>query len=425
MTLNFLNGGGAMGATLREDDGSSSQLGKPAAWPPLLKSMAGIVLGSPHAMLLLWGETQLVVCNDKGLDLFGDHRGAVMGQPFAKVWNEVAEALGDLLKRAFAGEPAHADNIKTVLRRNGCAAETLLSLSFVPVFGVHTEVLGVLCMCTAIPTVVGVESVVSNTSARTEVTGHAEDQLHQSQKMQALQQLAASTAHDFNNMLAGISGSVQLMQRKLKLGKFEDLDRLLERAATSVQHATAFTQTLLALAGRQPLNIERVDVAQRLVCLVAQGQLVLPPEIVVQTEISADLWHASTDAHQFDNALQSLFSNACDAMRGSGTLKISAVNLRACAVGGPCHPELLPGDYLVVSVTDNGAGMSARVLDRAFEPFFTTKGDVQGAGLGLSVVFGLMRQAGGHAALTSLEDAGTTVTLYLPRHLLVVEGIAQ
>ena len=244
-----------------------------------------------------------------------------------------------------------------------------------------------------------------------------EDQLRQSQKMEAIGQLTGGIAHDFNNMLASIYGSIQLMQRKLKLGKVEDFNKLLERASTSTQRATALTQRLLAFARRQSLDIKRVDVAELIASMRDMLNITLGPRIALQISVGAELWSATIDAGQLENAVLNLVINSRDAMPGGGELTIAIANVRIDATNEVSQAEPAPGEYVVLSVTDNGAGMPASTLAQAFEPFFTTKPIGQGTGLGLSMVYGFVKQAGGHVKIHSAVGTGTTVRLYLRRDL--------
>jgi PAS domain S-box-containing protein len=256
---------------------------------------------------------------------------------------------------------------------------------------------------------------ISIDKAQEQALEKAEEQLRQSQKMEAIGQLTGGIAHDFNNMLASIYGSIQLMQRRLKLGKVEDFDKLLERASTSAQRAAALTQRLLAFARRQSLDIKRVDVARLIAAMNDMLSITLGPRIALQITVGADLWSARIDAGQLENAVLNLVINSRDAMPDGGTLTIAVANVRIDAADAASQPGLNPGEYVALSVGDNGVGMPANALARAFEPFFTTKPIGQGTGLGLSMVYGFVKQAGGHVRIHSELGRGSTVRLYLRR----------
>ena len=251
----------------------------------------------------------------------------------------------------------------------------------------------------------------------------AEEQLRQAQKMEAIGQLTGGIAHDFNNMLASIYGSIQLMQRKIAAGKQDGFDKLLDRASASSQRAAALTQRLLAFARRQALETRRVDVRVLIDSLQDMFTRTLGPRITLQVNHPEDPWSARIDSAQLENALLNLVINARDAMPDGGQLTIALANRQLDAAYAATQAELAPGEYVAVSVSDNGAGMPASVMTRAFEPFYTTKPIGQGTGLGLSMVYGFVKQAGGHARLSSELGRGTTITLYLPRD--VSQGNAE
>jgi PAS domain S-box-containing protein len=243
----------------------------------------------------------------------------------------------------------------------------------------------------------------------------AEEQLRQSQKMEAIGQLTGGIAHDFNNMLQGIVVPLQLIQRKVRQGTVEGLDRYVSAGIASAQRAAALTQRLLAFSRRQPLDSKAVDIGAALHGLEDMLQSTGGENILLELSVAADLWPALTDVHQFENAVLNLAINARDAMPEGGRLRIAADNARLRQADLHGMQELEPGDYVRVSVADTGVGMPAEVLDKAFEPFFTTKPIGQGTGLGLSMIYGYARQSGGHIAIDSRVGAGTAVALYLLR----------
>ncbi|WP_207461794.1 ATP-binding protein [Azospirillum sp. SYSU D00513] len=240
-----------------------------------------------------------------------------------------------------------------------------------------------------------------------------EDALRQAQKMEAVGQLTGGIAHDFNNLLQAISGNLELLQQRLRNGTTE-VEQFARSARLSVERAATLTQRLLAFARRQPLQPRAIDLnglvlgmedlIRRSVGLSIQIDLRLPP----------DLWMGWADVNQVENVLLNLAVNSRDAMPNGGRLTIATSNDTITAVDEP-EAGLPPGDYVRLSVTDTGTGMTPEVLDRAFEPFFTTKPLGQGTGLGLSQLYGFARQSGGHAKIISSLGQGTTVTLYLPR----------
>jgi PAS domain S-box-containing protein len=243
-----------------------------------------------------------------------------------------------------------------------------------------------------------------------------EEALLQSQKMEAVGQLTGGIAHDFNNLLTGIVGSLDLMQTRLDQGRTENVSRYINAAMTSANRAAALTHRLLAFARRQPLVPKSVDANQLVVSLEDLLRRTIGETIDLGITASDDLWGTLCDPNQLESALLNLAINARDAMPDGGRLSIVTGNARLDGVTADT-PALAPGDYICIDVTDTGTGMNADVAARAFDPFFTTKPIGQGTGLGLSMIYGFARQSNGHASIDSRIGQGTSVKLYLPRHL--------
>ncbi|TWE07731.1 PAS domain S-box-containing protein [Pseudomonas sp. AG1028] len=242
----------------------------------------------------------------------------------------------------------------------------------------------------------------------------AEEQLRQAQKMEAIGQLTGGIAHDFNNLLAGILGSLELIQRKLPANDHPQLARFVDAAIASANRGASLTHRLLAFARRQSLDLRPVQV-NALVCAL-EDLLVrtLGEQIALEIQLSYDLWPTRSDSHQLENALINLAINARDAMPEGGTLRIETRNTQL-GESEAHNYQVPPGDYLLLSVSDTGCGMPEEIIRHAFEPFFTTKPVGQGTGLGLSMVYGFVKQTGGYLHLESQVGHGTTLDLYLPR----------
>ena len=240
---------------------------------------------------------------------------------------------------------------------------------------------------------------------------HAVDeQLRQSQKMEAVGQLTNGVAHDFNNLLATIIPNLELAQFHIKE---ERVEKYLEEAIRAAERGAQLTNQLLAFSRPQELTTQPVDINY----LISQACEMLPrtigPTIAIETVLDADSWWAMTEPGQLELAILNLAINARDAMSAGGKLTISSQNL---AHGNRTRlPDLIPGDYVIISVADTGTGMSEEVRTRAFEPFFTTKGMGKGTGLGLSMVYGFAKQTGGTITIDSELGQGTTFRIYLPR----------
>ena len=249
-----------------------------------------------------------------------------------------------------------------------------------------------------------------------------QEALRQSQKMEAIGQLTGGIAHDFNNMLATITSSLELMNRKIASGKGGDLTRYLTLASTAAQSAAALIKQLLAFSRKQTLDLQALEVNT----LIAQMQDMLRRSIGehIQFELALQpgLPAVKSDRNQLENALLNLTINARDAMPEGGLIRITTSSHELDACYAAMHPGVVPGPYVMVSVTDNGTGMSPEVVVKAFDPFFTTKPIGQGTGLGLSMIYGFTRQTGGHASIHSVIGKGTTVNIYLPCNMTPLEA---
>ena len=247
------------------------------------------------------------------------------------------------------------------------------------------------------------------------------EKLRQAQKMEAVGQLTGGIAHDFNNLLAGIIGSLELLQIRVGQGRIGEIDRYIAMAMTSANRAASLTHRLLSFSRRQTLDSKPVDVNQLTASMEDLIRRTVGPAIKVETVIAVSLWKALCDANQLESALLNLAINARDAMPEGGRLSIEAVNALVDDDYGQRHPEILAGQYVVVSITDTGTGMTPDVVGRVFEPFFTTKPLGQGTGLGLSMVYGFAKQSNGYTRIESEPGRGTSVHIYLPRAHGIVE----
>ncbi|NUT76795.1 PAS domain S-box protein [Pseudomonas sp. C1C7] len=247
----------------------------------------------------------------------------------------------------------------------------------------------------------------------------AEDALRHAQKMEAVGQLTGGIAHDFNNMLTGIIGSLDLMQRYIADGRIEEIARFTEAAVSSANRAAALTHRLLAFSRRQSLDRKPLNANDLIHSLEDLFSRTKGDHIVLKLQLAENLWSVSTDVSQLENALLNLVINARDAMPDGGELRIETANVYLDGSDVNILEPVKAGDYLMIAVSDNGTGMTPKVLAKAFDPFFTTKPIGQGTGLGLSMIYGFAQQSGGHVSLFSMPGQGTSVRLYLPRLLEV------
>jgi PAS domain S-box-containing protein len=242
-----------------------------------------------------------------------------------------------------------------------------------------------------------------------------EAQLRQSQKMEAVGQLTGGLAHDFNNLLTSIMGNLELLQNRVSQGRFENLSKYADTAREAAKRAAALTHRLLAFSRRQTLDSKPTDANQLVSGMEELINRTVGPEIEVETFLFDTLWTTLCDPNQLENAILNLAINGRDAMPDGGMLTIETANV---SLDPPVAQErdMAAGDYVEICVTDTGTGMPPDVIAHAFDPFYTTKPTGEGTGLGLSMIYGFVKQSGGQVRIYSEVDTGTTMRLYLPRH---------
>lgn len=241
----------------------------------------------------------------------------------------------------------------------------------------------------------------------------AQEALHQAQKMEAVGNLTGGVAHDFNNVLQIISGNLQM------LAATGDADPLVRRrlnaAISGVERGAKLAAQLLAFARRQPLEPRVVNIARLLRNMDEMLRRALGEAFELETVVGGGLWNTSVDTNQLENVLLNLAINARDAMGAHGKLTIEVGNTLLDDSYADAHQEVNAGQYVMLAVTDTGSGMTPDVLERVFDPFFTTKPEGHGTGLGLSMVYGFVKQTGGHIKIYSEPGSGTCIKIYLPR----------
>ncbi len=242
---------------------------------------------------------------------------------------------------------------------------------------------------------------------------HAEDQLRQAQKMEAVGKLTGGVAHDFNNVLQVIGGNLQLLIRDVA-GNLRAEQRL-QTAIAAISRGSKLASQLLAFGRRQPLAPKVVNIGRLIRSIDDMLRRALGEGVEIETIISGGLWNTFVDTAQVENALLNLAINARDAMERHGKLTIEAGNAFLDNDYAERHAEVTAGQYVMIAVTDTGCGIPPEIIEQVFEPFFTTKPEGQGTGLGLSMVYGFVKQSGGHIKIYSEPGHGTTVRMYLPR----------
>jgi signal transduction histidine kinase/ActR/RegA family two-component response regulator len=252
-------------------------------------------------------------------------------------------------------------------------------------------------------------------------TQAADDQIRQMQKLEAVGQLTGGLAHDFNNMLAIIISSLNLAQKRLAKGP-ANIDALLAGALDGAHRAATLTGRLLAFSRQHPLAPETLDLNRIVGGMSEMITRTLGDSIRVETVLAGGLWTAHIDISQLENALLNLCVNARDAMPDGGSLTIETGNASLDDAYARQHLDVTAGQYVLIAVTDSGTGMAPEVIAKAFDPFFTTKDVGKGSGLGLSQVFGFVKQSGGHLKIYSEVGQGTTLKIYLPRSFETVQA---
>jgi PAS domain S-box-containing protein len=266
---------------------------------------------------------------------------------------------------------------------------------------------------------VGFAKITQDVTERVEARQNlrrTQEQLAQSQKMEALGQLTGGMAHDFNNMLGIITSAFQLSERAIERGEYGRAQQYITAGLDGANRAGELIRRLLAFARRQPLSPKPLD-ANKLVSNMSEMlRRTLGTHIQLETVLAGGLWNIRADQSQLENALVNLATSARDAMPDGGKLTIEASNAHLDERYAAQHIDVPSGQYVLIAVTDTGVGMTPEQISKAFEPFFTTKGAGLGTGLGLAQVYGFTKQSGGHARIYSEAGYGTTVKLYLPRY---------
>jgi PAS domain S-box-containing protein len=257
---------------------------------------------------------------------------------------------------------------------------------------------------------------ITSEKEQAEALRQTEEALRQAQKMEAVGQLTGGLAHDFNNLLTGITGSLELLRMRVAQGRMTEIDRYFTAAQGAAKRAAALTHRLLAFSRRQTLDPRPTDVNRLIAEMEELIRRTMGPAVAIEVVGATGLWTTLVDPNQLENALLNLCINARDAMPDGGRLTIATSN-KWMDERAAREQELPSGQYISLSVSDTGSGMTPEVIRRAFDPFYTTKPIGVGTGLGLSMIYGFVRQSGGQARIYSEPGQGATVCLYLPRHL--------
>jgi PAS domain S-box-containing protein len=349
---------------------------------------------SPFAIVIRDTDFKILFWSRAAEKMFGYKAAEILGRSDS-VFDESpgARQLQAVGRRTFAGETVQAIEQE---RRRSDGSVIQVRLTAAPIY-----------IADRLSGFVGIIEDVTERSA-------IERQLVQAQKMEAIGNLTGGMAHDFNNMLSVIIGNLDLIRERTK--GTAATDELVADALAAGLRGADLTHRLLAFARQQSLQPERVDVNERVGGITKLLDRTIGEEIEIAVELATDLWPVTADPAQLESAIINLANNARDAMPKGGKLTVATSNHPLDKDYTAQHPDLIPGDYAMIEVTDSGTGMPPEVAARIFEPFFTTKKAGEGTGLGLSMVFGFVKQSAGHIDVYSELGIGTTFRLFLPRH---------
>ncbi len=348
---------------------------------------------------LLALDGTLLDANATSLAVIGSQLPDVVGEPFWDTpWFTATPGMPEKVRAAVLAA-ANGENFREEVTIHVPAGPRSYDFSIRPIRDRHGAIIAI------------VPEAADTTERR-----QAEEALRQSQKMEAVGQLTGGLAHDFNNLLTGITGSLELLQTRMAQGRVEDCERYITAAQGASRRAAALTHRLLAFSRQQTLDPKAVDVNDLVQGMEELVRRTVGPAVAVEVAAAAGLWTTLVDPNQLESALLNLCINARDAMPDGGRLTIETGN--HWLDDEAAHERALPpGQYVSLGVSDTGTGMAPEVIARAFDPFFTTKPLGQGTGLGLSMIYGFARQSGGQVHICSQLGRGTTVRLYLPRHM--------
>ncbi len=354
---------------------------------------AAIVESSADAIIAMDLSGVVTSWNNAAELIFGYSASETVGRPITRLLPpDRLNEEDDILARIRRGE--RIDRLETLrIRKDG--TEFPVSLTISPILETNGEI-------------IGVSKIARDTTDRR----RTEDQLRQAQKMEAIGNLAGGLAHDFNNLLGVVAGNLEFAQNQL--GANEDLREIIGEALEAAWRGADLTRRLLAVARRQPLLPARIDINALVSKTVRLLTRSFGDDVAVALKLGTELWPVTADRAQLESSLTNLVTNARDAMPRGGRLIITTANRRLDADYAATHPDVGAGDFVMIEVSDTGGGMSSETMSRIFEPFFTTKEPGKGAGLGLSMVFGFVRQSGGHVSVYSEPGQGTSFRLYLP-----------
>lgn len=387
---------------------------------------------APSFMAVLHGENHIFdLANDAYLDVIG--RRNILGKPVAEVLPEVVEqGFVAILDKVYqTGEPFLAEGARIVLNRGPGGAGELHYLDFVyqPIQGPDGRPVGIFVQGHDVTgqkvAQARLEELAANlesrVEARTQELTQVQEVLRQSQKMEAIGNLAGGIAHDFNNLLQVVQGSLQLLEKQVQ----DERGRgFIDNALSATRRGAQLASQLLAFGRRQPLEPKAINLGRLVRDMDSLLRRSIGESIEVETVVSGGLWNTLADPTNVETALLNLAINARDAMAGHGKLTIELGNAYLDDDYSRRAFDVKPGQYVMLAVTDTGSGIPPEIIEKVFDPFFSTKPEGKGTGLGLSMVYGFVKQSNGHIKIYSEAGKGTTVRIYLPRSM-AEEQIAE
>lgn len=410
--------------------------------------LRGLFEQAPSFMAVLRGEDHVFdLANDSYLELIGERE--VIGQPVRAALPDVeGQGFFDLLDKVLAtGQPFVGNNVPVQLQRQpgGEPDERIVNLIYQPIRGQDDRVEGIFVNGFDVTHQRRAEQQLQQLNETLELRVEertkalqtalaqlqreigerqaAENALRQAQKMEALGNLTGGVAHDFNNLLQVISGNLELLAKDIT-GNARAQSRV-RNALAGVERGAKLASQLLAFGRRQPLEPKVVNIGRFIKGMDDMLRRALGEEIEIEVIVSGGLWNTLVDPGQVENAILNLAINSRDAMNGRGRLTIEAGNAMLDDGYAAQHEGVVPGQYAMIAVTDTGCGIPAEIIEQVFEPFFSTKDEGKGTGLGLSMVYGFVKQSGGHLKIYSEVGEGTTIKLYLPRVMQSEDELAD
>ncbi len=401
---------------LQDSDWVHSGLAESA--PLELRTVLTMMLDCPEPLWISWGPDNLFYFNDAFAPWMGNKLAGAMATPVRVVWHDVWEELGGAIADAMAGTHRTFRNLRVFMDRDGTRRETFWTFSYSPIRVADGSVGGILCVVSDQTEFVSernehsrqVEAISEEARQAHAELVRAREQLRQSQKLEAIGQLTGGVAHDFNNLLQVISGSVDMLRHGIP--RDERQRRHIEAIGAAADRATSLVSHLLSFSRRQTLSPQVFELGKGVEGLGDIVRTLLGGRVGLELDLPDEPLHVLLDKTQLDTALINLAVNARDAIPQHGTVRICLRRVETMPSVRFAPP--LKGAFAAVSVSDDGCGIEESVMSQVFDPFFTTKGVGEGTGLGLSQVFGFVKQSEGEVDVTSTVGEGSTFVLYLP-----------